>query len=160
MRALFLGSASLLFLLLLMSVSANDLSVVDYDTILGADSLDKNVDTFYTQEMRIGELDGIWTNVGYEMEKNWSQDSVFAHYMGALDRSNYRIIGGAILADSIRSDTIIWHANYLNRATVNMGNWMKVRFIVRRDTLPVDTVTAYEGNVYENKYKAWITTVP
>ena len=162
MKKLLIG---LFVLMLSMSATANDLSVVHYDTIVAADKVDMNVDTIYTSAMDVRDLTKFSISIGWgkmSPGKNWASDTLMAAELQySLDKQDWRTMAtDLITTEAIAAeDTIIFSTVWFGRDTGSFGNWVRLKFSIQKDTLATAADSALVGDVFMRQYSGWFTTV-
>lgn len=152
-------------------VEATDLSVLYVDAI-GGDTDQVRVDVIYTDSMDTREFKRIWLNIQFEAvskdsagvnyvpydDSTFANDSFFVFYQYSADGINWFTSADDTIAKIKKgdADTTINVAISLNRDSLNLGNYGRIKF-VHRNTLSGE----YElgANVYRTILRVFFVTV-
>ena len=150
----------LALLLLCATVSANDLTV-DYADLIGADTNGTRTDTAYTPSMFVGGYDRLWFTVsikGLAYDTGFANDSYFVFIQHSPNKIDWSTTGNDTLQKILKgdNDTTLNIATSINRDSVVVGNYVRVKFLHRNALANKQALTA---NTYSKRLRAWVSYV-
>lgn len=150
----------LALLTLPLAADATDVYVLYQDTMTSSDTDGTRIDTVYTSAINTAGAKRLWlsiqiTGAGWMYkDTNWANDTVFYFVQHSPDRKNWTTIDETDSLNCVKgaNDTIFNSAIVINRDSVFIADWLRVRF-EHHDSL---TEANINGNNYGSFYRAWI----